>query len=274
MRMTTDLNPTAQGPTFEDFKNQNGHTYWWASDLMKMLDYKDMDSFTKVINKAIKACLTLGIDHFDNFKRTEREGKGTDFQLSRFACYLTVMNGDPKREPVAKAQVYFVNQTRKFELYLKDSGELERLMVRDEIKEGNKSLMSTAKAAGLVDYAQFNHKGYMGMYNMGNWMLADKRGIKKEELSDYMGRAELAANLFRITQTEEKIKHMGVKGQAHLEKTHYEVGREVRNLVYKNTGKTPEQLPTERRLPEIRKELKKGYRKMLTDDKVKKQNKG
>jgi DNA-damage-inducible protein D len=268
--MTSDIITPPINPTFEDFKNQNGHVYWWASDLMKMLDYRDMDTFMKVINKAIKACITLGIDHFDNFKKTERENIGTDYQLSRFACYLTVMNGDPKKEPVASAQVYFVQQTRKFEVYIQNHEEIERLMVREEVKEGNKSLMSTAKDAGLVDYAQFNHKGYLGLYNMGNWQLARRRGIKKDELSEYMGRAELAANLFRITQTEEKIKHLGIKGQSQLEKTHYEVGRQVRGMVYKNTGRTPEQLPTEKRLPDIRKELKKGYKNMLIDDKTKK----
>ncbi len=259
--------PTSNTVTFEDFKNENGRIYWWATDLMRMTGYDDMKMFEKAIHRAIKACITLGIDHFENFEKIVRDNDRTDYKLTRFACYLTVMNADPKKELVAQAQLYFVQQTRKFELYIENREEIERILIREEVREGNKSLMSTAKTAGLINYAQFNHRGYLGLYNMGNWQLATRRGIKKEALSDYMGRAELAANLFRITQTEEKIKHLGIKGQSKLEKTHYEVGREVRHLIQKNTGKSPEDLPTKRRIPEIASELKRGYKRMNQGDK-------
>jgi DNA-damage-inducible protein D len=266
----------SEQPSFEDFKNENGLTYWWASDLMKMLDYKDMKSFSNVLNRAMKTCLTLGINQFENFIPETREVKGamiSDYRLTRFACYLTVMNGDTKKPSVASAQVYFVTQTRKFELSLQTSEDLDRLNFRDEIKEGNKSLSSTAQRAGVTDYTKFVNAGYLGLYNMYNWQLAKRRGVDKKNLMEYIGRAELAANLFRITQTEERIKNYNIKGQYSLEKTHYDVGREVRDLVQKNTGKSPEQLPMGKNIPEVQKELKKGYKKMIEEDKKKKKKK-
>ncbi|MBS4028918.1 MAG: hypothetical protein KGZ58_09790 [Ignavibacteriales bacterium] len=255
--------------SFEDFKNDNGTSFWWASDLMKMVGYTDMKSFKKVLDRATKACITLGINHYDNFRAEMRELNGEqiqDFKLSRFACYLTVMNGDPKKSEVAKAQIYFIELTRRFELYLQNNEDIERLLIRDEVKEGNKSLSSVAKKAGVTDYAKFQNAGYRGLYNMMNWELARHRDIQIDELIEYMGRTELAANLFRITQTEERIKNKNITGQQNLEQTHYDVGREVRRMVEKNTGKSPEQLPIEKKIPEIHKELKSGYRKMLQEE--------
>ena len=162
------------------------------------------------------------------------------------------MNADPKKPEVAKAQVYFIEQTRKFEILVQNSQEIERITIRDEIKEGNKSLSSVASRAGVTDYAKFSNAGYMGLYNMNNWQLARRRNIDKRDLQDYMGRAELAANLFRITQTEERIKNRNIKGQANLESTHQDVGREVREVILRNTGKNPEQLPLARKLQDPR----------------------
>jgi DNA-damage-inducible protein D len=246
---------------FEDFKNENGITYWWASHLMLMLGYKEMTSFKKAIDRAMKACISLNIDCLDNFIK-EKNNDLEDYKLTRFACYLTVMNADPKRKEVAAAQVYFVEQTRKFEIIIQKADEIERLTIRDEIKEGNKSLNSTATKAGLSDYARFANAGYMGLYNMPNWELAKRRNVEKKDLHEYMGRTELAANLFKLTQTEERIKNYNIKGQQGLEETHYKVGREVRDIIQKNSGKSPEELPMERKLPDVRKELKAGYKKM------------
>jgi DNA-damage-inducible protein D len=259
---------------FEDYRNEDNT--WWASDLMKMVGYKDMKSFTKVIEKGIKACMTLNIPFHQNFIGPEmRQVDGElvhDYKLTRFACYITVMNGDPKKEEVAAAQVYFAENTRKFEL-IQRPDQFDRMLIRDEIKEGNKALMSTANQHGLSDFARFNNAGYMGLYNMQNWQLAKKRNVDSKKLYEYMGRTELAANLFRVTQTEERIKNFEIKGQLNLEKTHYDVGREVRNMVVKNTGKTPEQLPVEKQLPEVQKEVKQGYKKMLNEEKKSKAKK-
>jgi DNA-damage-inducible protein D len=262
-----DITKPEENPlNFEDFKNENGITYWWASDLMAMLGYYDMASFKKAIDRAMKACISLNIDCLDNFVK-EKRNDVDDYKLTRFACYLTVMNADPKKHPaVAAAQVYFVDQTRKFEIILQKSEDFERLTIREEIKEGNKSLMSTASRAGLTDYGRFVNAGYLGLYNMQNWQLASRRNVDKKDLNEYMGRTELAANLFRITQTEEKIKNHNIRGQAALESTHQSVGREVREIILKNTGKAPEQLPIERKIPEVQKELKAGYKKMQQAD--------
>ena len=255
--------------SFEDFKNENGITYWWASDLMTMLGYKDMKSFQRVLDRATKAFVSLNIPHYENIISQQREKDGTsnqDFKLSRFACYITVMNGDPKKIEVAQAQVYFAQQTRKFELHLENNEEIERILIREELTEGNKSLASVAKQSGVIDFAKFQNAGYMGMYNMPSWKLEQKRKIKKGKLMDFMGRTELAANLFRTTQTEERIKNKGIKGQNNLEQTHYQVGKEVREIIQKNVGKNPENLIQEKQLSDVKKELKQGHKKMLKED--------
>lgn len=256
--------------SFEDFKNQNGITYWWASELMLMLGYTDMQSFKKVIDRATKAFISLGIEHFDNIIRVNRnmDGKNSiDYKLTRFACYLIAMNGDTKKPEVAMMQAYFATQTRQFELYVENHTEVERLLIRDEIKDGNKSLCTVVKEAGVESYAKFTNAGYRGMYNMMNVQLAKRRGVDKNKLFETMGRTELAANLFRITQTEERIKSQGIYGQEMLEQTHFSVGREVRKIIVKNTGRTPEQLPQERQLPAVKKALKHDFKEMKKIDK-------
>lgn len=258
--------------SFEDFKNQNGITYWWASDMMTMLGYPNMKSFQKVLDRATKALVSLGIPHYENIviaTKTVDGAEFTDFKLTRFACYLVAMNADPKKSEVAHAQAYFIQQTRMFEICIQDSDQLDRILIREELIEGNKSLASVAKSAGATDYARFQNAGYLGMYNMYNWQLAKKRGLDKSKLIDNMGRTELAANLFRITQTEEYIKNHEITGQTKLENAHKYVGSEVRKLVVKNTGKNPEELPQERQLPDVKKDLKKGYKEMQKIDKKK-----
>lgn len=167
----------------------------------------------------------------------------------------------------ALAQAYFAQQTRKFELYIENNQEIDRVLIREELADGNKSLASTAKAANVTDYAKFQNAGYLGMYNMESWKLEKKRGVKKGKLFDRMSRTELAANLFRVTQTEELIKSKQISGQANLEQTHYTVGRQVRNIVEQNTGRKPEQLPQEKELPIIKKALKMTAKEMKKIDK-------
>jgi len=263
----------ADNLTFEDFRNENGIAFWWASDLMNMLGYGNMKSFQKVIDRSTKAFVSLNIPYYENIVPETRQINGLDcqdFKLTRFACYITVMNGDPKKVEVAKAQAYFAQQTRKFELYIQGAPEIERLLIREELTEGNKSLASAAKNAGVTDYAKFQNAGYLGMYNMPSWKLEASRGVPKGKLMDYMGRTELAANLFRISLTEERIRNKGIKGQDALETTHRIVGSEVRKIVVAQVGKAPEALALEKELPAVKKELKQGYKKMKKGDTSKK----
>jgi len=254
--------------TFEDYKNENGITYWWASLLMKILNYSELKSFEKAIDRATKAMMTLGISHHENIVLTTNPQTGLkDFKLTRFACYMVVMNADRKRQEVQTAIAYFAKMTEHFESLLNRQDDLDRLLVREEIKEGNKILASVAKQAGVVDFAKFQNAGYLGMYNMQNWQLAKQRNVDKEKLFEYMGRAELAANLFRITMTEEKIKNENITGQFRLEEAHKTVGREVRNLVIQNTGKTPEKLEQAKELPEAKKGLKQEFKEIKKIDK-------
>lgn len=259
--------------SFEDFKNQNGITFWWASEFMLMFGYNDMKSFRKVIDRATKAFISLNIDHLDNIVKVTREIDGletVDYKLTRFACYLIAMNGDPKKYEVASVQAYFAAQTRKFEIYVDEHTNIERLLIRDEIKEGHKTLYSVAKQAKVEDYAKFQNAGYRGMYNMLNVQLANRRHIDKNKLFDTMGRAELAANLFRITQTEERIKSQNIYGQQKLEETHFDVGKEVRDMVKRNSGRYPESLPQEQTLSQVKKDLKSDFKVMKMIDKTKK----
>ena len=152
--MSENTENTNKNLTFEDFKNENGWTYWWASDLMKMLGYANMRSFQKVLDRATKAFVSLDIPYYENIVPESREVDGQkiqDFKLTRFACYMTVMNGDPKKVEVAKAQSYFAQQTRKFELHIRDHTQIDRLLIRGELTEGNKSLAPTAKQAGVTE---------------------------------------------------------------------------------------------------------------------------
>lgn len=255
--------------TFEDFKNQNGITFWWASEVMVMLGYTDIKAFTKVLERTTKAFVSLNIPYYENIIAVKREVEGKevqDFKLTRFACYMTAMNSDAKKQEVASAQAYFAEQTRKFELYVQGNNEIDRLLIREELTDGNKALAGVAKVAQVSDYAKFQNAGYMGLYNMPSWKLAKRRGVEKTKLFDGMGRTELAANLFRVTMAEERIKSRDIKGQTQLEQTHFDVGREVRDMVKRSAGTTPENLPQEKALPKVKKELKLGYREMIKLD--------
>lgn len=196
---------------FESFARQNGFQYWLASDLASMLGYNDLDATRRAINKAVAVCMTLNIPVGDNFQQVESEHDKNDYKLSRFACYLTVMNGDIRNHRVAAAQAYFVNLAETMQAYIQQADSVERLLVRGEVSEREKSLSSTARHAGVTNYAFFQNAGYRGLYNMNLARLKEHKGLKaRGSLLDFMGKEELAANLFRITQTEAKIRRAGL----------------------------------------------------------------
>lgn len=252
--------------TFEDYGEQNGIKFWWASVYSKMLGYTTLQSFMNPVNKAIQACMSAKIDYFDDFRHVDRivDGKPIrDIKLSRFACYMVAMNSDPKKEVVAKAQVYFADQVQKVNLILEGANDMERLSYREEIINGNKLLASAAKQSGVVNYALFQDAGYRGLYNSGIKIVKKKKGISDSaDHFDFMGRTELAANLFRITLTEEKLKSTSINSERIANDIHSNVGKQIRKMVKDNTGYNPEDLPIERRLSNVKSELKKATKKL------------
>ena len=248
--------------TFEDIKHIDdfGNEYWEARELMVALEYSKWEHFAKVINKAKISCKLSGInvnDHFPVIGKTIKMPKGAtkeviDYRLSRYACYLIVQNASPVRhKSVALGQTYFAVQTRKMEInqeeYSKLSEDEKRLYTRINVKNKNKYLFDTAKNAGVQNYGKFNDYGYRGLYDGETAkQIAKRKGIDpdKEDILDYMGSTELAANLFRITQTDEVIKNKRINNEEDACKTHHAVGQAVRHTIKKIGGTVPEKLPT------------------------------
>jgi DNA-damage-inducible protein D len=260
--------------SFDDFSYKNGDVYWYASDLIKLLGYDSIQSFRNVINRAIAACASLNIDVQDNFKQEEHivDGKSIhDFKLSRFACYLVSMNGDTKKQEVAKAQYYFAAIAETFRNYIEAAENVERVLIRDEISDREKSLSGIAFEQGIVNYSLFQNSGYRGMYNMNLSQLKKLKGLKEKEfkrsLLDFMGKEELAANLFRVTQTESKIKNENVRGQRALENTAELVGKKVRKTMIEISNTRPEDLPIGEDIKIVEKHLKDTNKKLKQIDK-------
>ncbi|MCK9309320.1 MAG: DNA damage-inducible protein D [Candidatus Cloacimonetes bacterium] len=247
---------------FERLKklNEFGSEYWLARDLAAALDYSQWRNFVNVIDKAKEACKNTGnnvLDHFAEVSKMISLPKTAtreidDIMLSRYACYLIVQNADPAKEIVALGQSYFALKTRERELdeeYQQLSEDKKRLAIRQELREHNKQLADAAKDAGIEDateYAVFQNYGYMGLY--GGLKAKDihiRKGLKKsQKILDHMGSTELAANLFRATQTEEKLRREKVKGKKLANDVHYTVGKKVRETIEELGGTMPEDLPT------------------------------
>ncbi|MDR1025669.1 MAG: hypothetical protein LBL56_08075 [Treponema sp.] len=262
----------AEHPAFEDFYHENGQIYWYASDFIHWLGYREYSPTMQPINKAMSVCLSIPsiitADHFREEVRYLGRKPIKDFKLSRFACYLVSMNADVKKVQVAKAQVYFAAFTASFQEYVKSHEDMERVWLRKDISEGEKSLASTAKQAGVVRYDYFANKGYMGLYNMSIHKIRELKGIPGRETPlDYMGSEELGANIFRITQTNAKIKRENIRGQNALEQAALQVGQTVRNAIRETGGTMPEDLPAEVHVKKIKSELKKTSKELNKADK-------
>lgn len=233
--------------------DSKGFDYWLARDLQKVLGYNHWESFRDVINKAKMACESVGAHpshHFADVPKMVSIGSGTkrkieNIALTRYACYLIAMNGESSKAEIATAQTYFAIQTRKQELAEQSSEVEDRLELRDRVRDANRYLNSAAKGAGVNNYAFFHDAGYKGLYGgMGKTDIMQIKDIKpKEDLLDCIGRAELAANEFRITQTELTLRRGQIKGQQNAENTHHAVGTEVRNTIKKLGGTMPEDMP-------------------------------
>jgi len=245
----SDLTPyfENQGLGYESRGFSNGERHWYAADFMEMLGYESMQSFEQAINRAIGTCTTLGIPVVENFEQTTREIKGEpvrDYKLSRFACYLIAMNGDVRKPQVAQAQAYFAKLAEAMRQY-QVGEEVQRVRIRDEISGRERSLASTAKRAGVEQYGLFQNAGYRGMYNVDLNTLKRMKGLvdTSRSLLDFMGKRELAGNLFRITETEAKLKSDATQGQKPAENVAFHVGRKVRSMMIENDGTKPELLP-------------------------------
>lgn len=262
--------------TFENIKhlNEYGQEFWYARELQIVLEYTDWRNFSKVIEKAQIACTNSGAqinDHFVEVNKMVEIGSGAerkvdDIQLSRYACYLIVMNGDPKKEVIAVGQTYFAVKTRQQEIienYEELTENQKRIAIRREMKRHNTALAEAAHDAGVVeplDYAVFQNYGYMGLYGgLKAQDIKQRKGLKKgQDILDHMGSTELAANLFRATQTEEKLRRDNIHGKSLANKTHYEVGQKVRQTIKELGGTMPENLPTpEKSIKQIEQEQKK-----------------
>ena len=258
---------------FEDIKHidENGNEYWLARELQKILDYTQWRRFEDVINKAKTACNNSNVDINEQFADVGKlsinanGGKRiiTDYKLSRYACYLIAQNGDPRKEVIALAQTYFAIQTRKQELSEKEYSELtedeKRFYQRDLTRKGNYSLNVAARNAGVKNFDSFHNSGYKGLYNgeTANDIAKRKKLRYREDILDNMGSDELIANLFRISQTEQKLKNENIKLESKANKTHYEVGKEIRKTIKKLGGTMPEDLPTpDKSLKELERKTK------------------
>jgi DNA-damage-inducible protein D len=244
-------------PSFESYGHQNGFRHWLASDLVTLLDYMSMQPILNAVNKAMAACAHLNIPIPENFIETKTANGGRDWKLSRFACYLTVMNGDPKKPRVAAAQAYFITMAEAFRQHVQEAENVERVVVRAEVSEREKALSGTVYARGVQNYAFFQNAGYRGLYNLDMNHVRRLKGVPSgRSLLDFMGKTELAANLFRITQTEEKIRNEDISGQHPLERAAESVGKAVRKTMIEISGTPPERLPAAQDISEVKKSLK------------------
>ncbi len=249
--------------TFEGIRHEDaeGNEFWLARPLAKVLDYSEYRHFLPVVERAREACRNSGQqeeDHFEDVLDMVEIGSGArrelpDVRLSRYACYLIVQNGDPSKPVIANGQTYFALQARRQELADESkitslSEDDKRLAIRNELVIHNKHLAAAAKEAGVdtpMDYAIFQDHGYKGLYGgLGNKGIHARKGLKQsQKILDHMGSTELAANLFRATQTEEKLRRDQVQGKSQANKTHFDVGRKVRQTIEELGGSMPENLP-------------------------------
>jgi len=255
---------TQHHQTFESLKHlaPEGEEYWFARELQSVLDYVSWVKFGRVINKAMTACKNTGHNPDDHFVQVDKmvvigsgaQRKTKDYKLSRYACYLIVQNGDPNKPVIANGQTYFAIQTRRQELkddtgFQQLSEDQKRLMLRNELATHNKQLAAVARDAGVksgLDYAIFQNHGYKGLYGgLDNKAIHQRKSLKKsQKILDHMGSTELAANLFRATQTEDKLKRDTIKDKTKANQTHRKVGAKVRQTIKELGGTMPEDLPT------------------------------
>ena len=279
--MTYSIDDLLKSP-FEKIKriSEDGYEYWSARDLYKLLGYSEYRHFLPVIDKVKEALISLNEDienHIEDMLDMVKIGSGADrelesLKLSRFACYIAVQNADPSKPNVALGQAYFAIKTRQKELIEEEQERLiqseedsKRLLLREQMRKHNKQLAEAANDAGVkepIDYAIFQNYGYRGLYGgLSRQDIHKHKGLKKsQDILDHMGSTELAANLFRATQTEEKLRRENIQGKQRANQTHYEVGQKVRQTIEELGGTMPEDLPTADSIKNLNAKNKKSWR--------------
>jgi len=266
-----NITPKSLNKNFESIRklDENGIEYWEGRELMPHLEYSDWRNFQNVIDKAKEACNNRNQkidDHFVEITKlikiavgTEKEASKSisDFKLSRYACYLVAQNGDSSKRTIALAQSYFALQTRGQEVFNQLDAEGKRLFLRGDIKVHNKMLNETAQKAGVKNFGKFNNAGYIGLYGMRKQSVQSKKDIGTDDVLDRAGTTELAANLFRITQTDEKIKKENIKGEGRATLTHLVVWQKVRKSIKDIGGTMPEDLKPEEHIKVLEQKRKK-----------------
>ncbi|MFI3141033.1 MAG: DNA damage-inducible protein D [Clostridia bacterium] len=283
--------PTITAKEYENFENikrvdDAKEEYWYARELSAVLQYKEWRNFTRVLDRAMLACRNSGIDVDKQFilkegfinQGNKAKRKIKDYKLTRYACYLIVQNADPRKEVIALGQTYFAIQTRRAELadyFNKLDEDNKRLVIRGDIKQWNQMLAQTAHNAGVIsteEFAIFQNAGYMGLY--GGETVADiherKELEESQKILDFMSSSELVANLFRISQTDEKLKNEIVFGADDATDAHFEVGKIVREAIKKTGGTLPEKMPTPKKsITDVEREqlkkMKNSSKKMLDE---------
>lgn len=283
--MTNEISLNGVNQNFESIKkiNPDGVEYWEARELMPLLGYGDWKNFHNVIRKAKESCKNSNQTieyHFSDIGKMisiavgtprETQRKVKDYQLSRYACYLIAQNGDSTKSQIAFAQTYFAVKTRMQEVSEQSTEDQKRLFTRKEVRDQNNKLFFTAKNAGVSNFGKFNNYGYLGLYTLKSEGIQQKKGIGDDKVLDRAGSTELAANLFRITQTDEKICNEQISGEEEANTTHFDVGRKVRKTIEEIGGTMPENFPPEKHIKEIeqieRKKLKASQKKQLNGGK-------
>lgn len=260
---------------FDSIRHTNEHDqeYWSARELQTLLGYEKWERFSWAIERAIESCKNSKQKPQDHFAGAGKmvslgswsEREVSDYHLSRYACYLIAQNGDPRKTEIAEAQSYFAIQTHRQEVSENLIEDKKRVELRSDLTEHNKNLASTAKKAGVWNYGEFTDYGYMGLYGgMRSHDIHTKKKLKPtEKILDHMGSEELAANLFRATQAEAKIKRENIKWQSSASQAHYEVGKKIRSTIHEIGGAMPEHLETPENISRVKSRIKKEEKGLL-----------
>lgn len=241
---------------------EDGKHYWWASWYANVLGYKSLKTFTPVITRAKQLCVQLGLAAENNFTVATSD-VGKDIKLTKFACFLVAIQADARKPVVKRARSYFLNELEELDVLLNDQDYLHRNLSRQELKRINSDLSKMAARSRVKDFQFFTNEGYLGMYNHTMPELRKRRGLEFDDnMNDYMSATELAANIFRITMTKERLKRLRNPNEAKAAKQHWKIGSQIRSMIKENTGVYPEQLPLKVDLNDLQRKLKKAQRKL------------